>query len=124
MDFIVATTPPPIQTAVEELGRFLACAPFAAYTTGERSPDRVFNQHILGNGEAISCVVWNGSHFITLTDIERVVTARLYAIGRQVVDRRKLQEIITSFLRNLKVNSGYILEHSKVSTLLLERRVS
>lgn len=117
--FPFAPLVPTIQIAVDELGRFLAGAPFATHAAADVPSNQIFNQHILGNGEAISCVIWNGSHYITLTDIERVVTARLYAIGRDVIDRRKLQTVITSFLRNLKLNSGYILESSKSELLQL-----
>ncbi|KAI9298052.1 transcription factor, STE-like protein, partial [Neoconidiobolus thromboides FSU 785] len=63
-------------------------------------------------GSSISCIQWEGEHYITGMDIIRSLNYKLSLLGRQIINQKKLEEGIFSDLRNLKPNLDCKLELS------------
>lgn len=87
------------QPGTDETGRPRQPAPLNAYT--------------LPNGDLISCVFWGGRHYITGTDIVKILLFRFHHIGRQVLNTKKFEEGVFSDLRNLKPGIDAVLEEPK-----------
>lgn len=71
-----------------------------------------------GTEESIACVLWDGCHWVTGTDIIKVVTYVLCNSGNppltpSQVDQKKLEEGVFSDLRHLKVGQDAVLEASR-----------
>lgn len=71
------------------------------------------NVYSLPNGDQISCVFWGGRHYITGTDIVKILLFRFHHIGRQVLNTKKFEEGVFSDLRNLKPGVDAVLEEPK-----------
>lgn len=83
----------------DEEGRPRQPSPITAYT--------------LPNGDVISCIFWQGRHYITGTDIVKILLFRFHHIGRQVLNTKKFEEGVFSDLRNLKPGVDAVLEDPK-----------
>ncbi|OAD79679.1 hypothetical protein PHYBLDRAFT_157295, partial [Phycomyces blakesleeanus NRRL 1555(-)] len=99
---------------IDQLKDFLANAPVDFVTIEGQPP---IKRHPLPNGDSISCVQWNSTHFITGTDIVRCLIFRFHAFGRPVSNLKKFEEGIFSDLRNLKPGTDATLEEPKSSFL-------
>ncbi|KAI9028348.1 STE like transcription factor-domain-containing protein, partial [Phycomyces nitens] len=99
---------------IDQLKDFLANAPIDFVTIEGQPP---IKRHLLPNGDSISCVQWNATHFITGTDIVRCLIFRFHAFGRPVSNLKKFEEGIFSDLRNLKPGTDATLEEPKSSFL-------
>lgn len=79
-----------------------------------RDPNRPVKKIAL-LGEEVTCSAWEGRHFITGTDIVKVVSIRYKLDGHELPDKKKFEEGIFSDLRNLKPGVHAVLEkpHSK-----------
>ncbi len=69
--------------------------------------------YTLGTQETISCVYWNGQHYITGTDIVKILRFRFACMNRPVGNVKKFEEGVFSDLRNLKANEHASLEEPK-----------
>lgn len=72
---------------------------------------------LLPHGELVSCVLWNGSFFITGTDIVRAAMFRFEQSGRVVDAQKKFEEGVFSDLRNVKTGTGAVLEEPRSQLL-------
>ncbi|KAI8805971.1 STE like transcription factor-domain-containing protein [Cladochytrium replicatum] len=88
---------PSLATSSLSLNRFLATA--TKKWDYLSAPARRFQ---LTDSDFIACVFWNNKFYISGTDIIRTVVFRFNAIGRTVVNMKKLEEGVFSDLRNLK----------------------
>lgn len=113
--------PPPRQhdllAYLERLQHFLATAPTRWPAQGNVPPSQhhhALNRFLLPTGEYVTCVLWNGTYYITGTDIVRALVFRFEAFGRPVRNMKKFEEGIFSDLRNLKPGQDACLEEPKV----------
>lgn len=90
--------------SLEKLSHFLQQAPYSA------TEDRQIVQFSLGNNDRVSCVKWAGNHFITGTDIVKILVWRFQLMGRQIISTKKFEEGIFSDLRSLKAPQDASLE--------------
>lgn len=74
-----------------------------------------FHRLRLPTGEHVSCILWAGLHYITGTDIVRILSFRFSMLGRTIQNSKKFEEGVFSDLRHLRPGSGAILEESRVS---------
>ncbi|GAA5939239.1 hypothetical protein JCM10213_008608 [Rhodosporidiobolus nylandii] len=70
--------------------------------------------------DSIHCVVQDGLVLITLADIRRILKARLAAFGREVVNDRNLQQMVTSYLRNVKLGLLHERDNSPLINFLAD----
>jgi hypothetical protein len=75
--------------------------------------DRYVLTYNLDNGENINCVLWSGKHYITGTDIVKILLYRFQKFNRPVMNVKKFEEGVFSDLRMLKHNSGASLEEPR-----------
>jgi transcription factor STE12 len=68
---------------------------------------------MLPNEDIVTCVFWNGRHYITGTDIVKILLFRFIHIGRQVLNTKKFEEGVFSDLRRLKPGLDAVLEEPK-----------
>ena len=92
---------------LEKLRNFLATAP-ESFVEGD-----VIKRFTLPNGDHISCILWNNYHFITGTDIVKILFFRFHLLCKQILNPKKVEEGIFSDLRNLKPGFGSQLEEPK-----------
>ncbi|KAJ7616171.1 STE like transcription factor-domain-containing protein [Mycena polygramma] len=71
------------------------------------------NRFLLPSQEYVSCVLWNGVHYITGPDIVRVLCSRFEAFSRPVRNIKKFEEGIISDLKSLKPGTDACLEEAK-----------
>lgn len=96
------------QVSHETFKLFLATAP-----VNWSSPNETIRRLDLGDGQYISCVLWNELFHITGTDIIKSMAYRMECIGRTVTLLKKFEEGIFSDLRNLKAVVDATLEESR-----------
>lgn len=92
---------------VENLRLFLVNAPknFASGVMIKKFP--------LQDNEFVSCVLWEGTFYMTGTDIIRTLSFRFESVGRHVTNMKKFEEGVFSDLRNLKPGVDASLEGPK-----------
>ncbi|KAJ6486695.1 hypothetical protein C8R45DRAFT_995563 [Mycena sanguinolenta] len=78
-----------------------------------RTSHPALNRFLLPSQEHVSCVLWDGSYYISGTDIVRLLVFRFEAFSRPVRDRRKFEEGVFSDLRKLKPGVDACLEEPK-----------
>ncbi|KAI8799797.1 STE like transcription factor-domain-containing protein [Cladochytrium replicatum] len=103
---------PPLATSTLSLNRFLATA--TKKWDYASVPACRFQ---LTDSDFIACVFWNNKFYISGTDIIRIVVFRFNAIGRTVVNMKKLEEGVFSDLRNLKPGFHASLEEPRSAFL-------
>jgi len=121
-----------ILSILNKLKEFLANAPNrwasseAPSTTHLHNPNTrpALNRFTLPSNEFVTCVLWQGQHYITGTDIVRSLVFRFEAFGRPVRNMKKFEEGVFSDLRNLKPGSDATLEEPKVSPILYKKILS
>jgi len=96
---------------LNDLRYFLQNAP-DTFESGER-----IKRHELPNSEAVSCIRWDEDFLMSGADILRCVVFRFEALGREVVNRAKFEELVFSDLRSLKTNVRARLEEGKSDML-------
>lgn len=69
--------------------------------------------YTLGTQDTISCVAWRGKHYITGTDIVKILRFRFACIGKPIGNVKKFEEGVFSDLRNLKAGEHATLEEPK-----------
>ncbi|RKP15669.1 transcription factor, STE-like protein, partial [Rozella allomycis CSF55] len=95
------------------LSHFLQCA------TDQWSGEELVRKFTLPNDETISCVLWNGMHFISGADIVKVVCFQyMEATNRPINSLKKFEEGIFSDLRSLKPGVHATLEEAKSPFLM------
>lgn len=95
--------------AVSELRRWLNDAPKIMAENGSGP----LLTYTLGTQETITCVHWKGQHYITGTDIVKVLRFRFACLGKPVGNAKKFEEGVFSDLRNLKAGEHATLEEPK-----------
>ena len=95
--------------AVADLRRWLNEAPNIMAQTGNTG----ILTYTLGTQDTISCVAWRGKHFITGTDIVKILRFRFACIGKPIGNVKKFEEGVFSDLRNLKAGEHASLEEPK-----------
>lgn len=95
--------------AVADLRRWLNDAPkiMAENGSGPLLP------YTLSTQETIACVHWKGQHYITGTDIVKILRFRFACLGKPVGNVKKFEEGVFSDLRNLKAGEHATLEEPK-----------
>ena len=63
--------------------------------------------------DTISCVLWEGRHYVSGTDIVRCVSWLFKLDGEAIPEQKKFEEGIFSDLRNLKPGVGAVLEEPR-----------
>ncbi|KAL9936231.1 hypothetical protein V8E36_005073 [Tilletia maclaganii] len=90
-------------------------------SSGQQAPNRVGGHFdhdpSVGNEVFVSCVLWDGTLWLTGTDICRIIKFRFEAFGRKIVNVNKFHEGIYSDLRNIKAGAGASCEEPKSALL-------
>jgi len=68
---------------------------------------------VLSNGTSVSCVLWEGTHYISGTDIVKALVYRFESSGRVIRNMKKFEEGVFSDLRNLKPGKAASLEEPR-----------
>jgi hypothetical protein len=98
-----------IHPDMAKLKQFLDEAPIKT----PNNVDRYVLTYNLDNGENINCILWSGKHYVTGTDIVKILLYRFQKFNRPVMNVKKFEEGVFSDLRMLKHNSGATLEEPR-----------
>lgn len=105
---ITLTTLPAYEAEVMQLLDFLATAHLNWPSTGDSLRGKT-----LSTGDTIACISWQGSYFISGTDILKVILFRFAALGRSIPQMKKFEEGVFSDLRSLKLGRDAVLEEPR-----------
>ncbi|KAJ6457603.1 STE like transcription factor-domain-containing protein [Mycena sanguinolenta] len=94
---------------------FLATAP-NRWEFQEEGPTThpALNRFLLPNQEYVSCVLWNGSYYVSKTDVVRSLAFWFEAFSRPVRNFKKFEEGLFYDMRSLKPGADACLEEPKV----------